>query len=473
MIDLISEWVNIPAWDARFASIIGIALHWAILQYALGMPLFAVLFEILSRKTGSKEYERMAKTFSKIMVILFPVGAVTGTLVEFGLVLVWPNLIVLVGKYFFSPLYLEIFAFLAEAIFFYMYYYTWDKVNPTFHILIGIFATLGGAISALMIVSVNTLMNIPPGLNIHYDPITGNWSPPTFTIYNPMVRDWVTVDYRTVRKLLTNDPDTFNKIMKATVEQVGIMGIVFGLPGVIPSFLHAIFAAYTVTGFTIVGGYAYRYITARNEGEKNFYLSGLKLIVLLSLIIILIQGLVIGHELGVTVAKYNPEKLAAMEGTSSKITSIADILGLSWIVKILAYGNPNAKLPNWDAIPKEFQSPLIIHYIYYTKLSLAILLGLDALLLVLFWYVLRREVPDMLLKLNILAPFIAQLASMFGWATREIGRKPFTVYGILKVNEAVTPTGVPTWIFYALSAYVLIIGFGTLGIVLYILRRRN
>lgn len=471
MTSLIEDWINLPAWDARFVSIIGITVHWIILQYALGLPLFAVIFEYLHRRTNLDEYKRIAKTISKAMVILFPVGAVSGTLAEFGLVLVWSNLTVLVGKYFFFPLYLEIFAFLAEAVFFYMYYYTWDRVEPKFHLLIGIFAALGSAISALMIVSINTLMNIPPGLNIHYDAATGYWSIPSFTLYNPTTNSWITIDYYTLREILTNDPDTFNAVLKATVEQIGIMGIVLGLPGVIPSFLHALFSGYTVTGFTIAGAYAYKYSTSGNN-EKEFYFRGFKLAILLSLIMIIIQGLVVGHALGVTVAKYNPEKFAAMEGMSDQVTSLSELFGLSWLMKILAYGNPNAKILNLDTIPQEFRPPLIVHYIYYTKITLAIILGLDALVLVFFWYVSRKNVPKILIKINCLAPIIAQLVSILGWATREIGRKPFTVYAILKVNEALTPTGVPGWIYYAVAAYVAIIGIGTFIVTLYVLGRR-
>jgi len=75
--------------------------------------------------------------------------------------------------YLFFPVYLEVFAFVAEALFVYMYFYTWDKVKPTFHIVIGILTAFGAILSALMIVSVNTLMSVPHGLTPTYDPATG------------------------------------------------------------------------------------------------------------------------------------------------------------------------------------------------------------------------------------------------------------------------------------------------------------
>ena len=81
--------------------------------------------------------------------------------------------------------------------------------------------------------------------------------------------------------------------------------------------------------------------------------------------------------------------------------------------------------------------PLIIYYLYYTKIGLGILLGLDALLVI--FYIWRGfSIPSWVLKSNILAPFVAHLVSFLGWAVREIGRKPWTIYGVMTVDVAHT-----------------------------------
>ena len=177
MPDLIGQWLNdFPKTDLRLLSMFGIGVHWWILQYTLGLSLTAVLFEIWYLLRKDEKFKEMAKTFSKAVAIVFAVGAGTGTLSEFGLVLLWPNLIVLVGKYFFFPLYLEVFAFIAETVFVYLYFYSWDKVKEWFHLLIGILAAFGAILSALLIIAVNTLMQMPPGLVPSYDPTAGVWS---------------------------------------------------------------------------------------------------------------------------------------------------------------------------------------------------------------------------------------------------------------------------------------------------------
>ncbi|MHA2254221.1 MAG: cytochrome ubiquinol oxidase subunit I, partial [Candidatus Kariarchaeaceae archaeon] len=152
---LFDTWIHdISYFDIRFLSLIGITVHWIILQFSIGLITSSVMLELIGRRKNDSDLLEMSKTISKVSVVIFAVGAVTGTLSEFGLIIFWPNLLNLVGKYFFFPLYLEIFAFLAEVVFVYMYYYTWDRVEPKFHQTIGVLAVLGGFLVALMILSV-------------------------------------------------------------------------------------------------------------------------------------------------------------------------------------------------------------------------------------------------------------------------------------------------------------------------------
>ena len=464
MPDLIGQWLNdFPKTDLRLLSMFGIGVHWWILQYTLGLSLTAVLFEIWYLLRKNEKFKEMAKTFSKAVAIVFAVGAGTGTLSEFGLVLLWPNLIVLVGKYFFFPLYLEVFAFIAETVFVYLYFYSWDKVKEWFHLLIGILAAFGAILSALLIIAVNTLMQMPPGLVPSYDPTAGVWSEPSFNLYLPDGSSAILTSSQ-VRDVMFGDPETFDAILFATVKKVGILGIVLYIPGVLPSFLHGSIAAILVSQYTILGAYAWRYLRTDEDAEREYYHLGLKFTSILTLIFIALQGLV-GDILGKIVAKYNPEKLAAIEGTSETITSIPRLLGLEWLVKILTYGDPNAKLPNYDLIPPEWRPPLFIHYVYYTKIGLAILLGLNSLILVLFWFILKKEVPRFLIKLNVLAPIIAHIVSTFGWGVREVGRKPWTVYGLLKVDEAATPMALSPLLVWGIIIYIFAVGFGLLYVV--------
>ena len=93
---------------------------------------------------------------------------------------------------------------------------------------------------------------------------------------------------------------------------------------------------------------------------------------------------------------------------------------------------------------------------------MAVLLGLDALIFVLFFCVLKKEPSRLHIRLNILAPFAIQFVSIAGWMVREIGRKPWTVYGLVKVEEAANPSALSPFVIAGIVAYLvsLIVGVG-------------
>jgi cytochrome d ubiquinol oxidase subunit I len=464
-------------------------VHWWILQFSIGLITSAVFLEIKWRRSNDEVYLEMAKTISKVSVVIFAVGAVTGTLSEFGLILLWPNFLNLAGKYFFFPMYLEIFAFLAETVFIYMYFYTWDRVKPNFHLSIGVMAAVGAIMSGLLILSVNNLMNIPFGLNpsIYAD---GEWvSGPTYDLV--VGGSTQTLTSAELRNVWLTDIDSFNDIMLATVKSVGIFGVVFKQPGVLITFAHTILSAILTTTFTILGVYSWRYLKVEDEKKKDYYRKGLKFFSLYSFIFISIQG-IFGHQSGVLVGKYNPEKLAAMEATTDSYFSVTGDIPLiggliEKMIAFLAYGDFNAKLPNYDSIPPEWQVPIIIHYLYYLKMSLAILMGLNAMIMTLYFYapsklrkltlkgrqLLPEEPHRFMLKANVFSPIIIQLIGTLGWMTKEIGRKPWTIYGIMTVDEAARPTELSLWIIIVVMLYICTLGFGLLTVVYLLFRMDN
>ena len=104
------DWASYPAFSDRVLSMIGIEVHWIILQYVLGLPLLAVIAEIIWLKTKDERWLKIAKTLAKGFVMVFAVGAAMGTAAEFRLILLWSNLTEVAGKYIYFPLYAEVFA---------------------------------------------------------------------------------------------------------------------------------------------------------------------------------------------------------------------------------------------------------------------------------------------------------------------------------------------------------------------------
>ena len=516
-----------PAWGVygaaadRLLSFIGIAVHWAILQYVLGLPLLAFIAELLYLKTGKDVWLRLAKTFVKGFIVVFAVGAATGTASEFGLVLLWPNLTEAAGRYVYFPLYAEVFAFLMEVVFIYLLWYGWNRLPRKVHAIVMLFALIGPWFSAAMIVSVNSYMVAPTGIHPAYNPETGQWlyaqGYPKLMLVVPndyvkllnvslLVNAGMEVVGKTdngvivlmpvrivnrlayeawhgytikdsILALVANKsavtPEVLNTpvkkvvddILVSTVNYVGVTSVTFKSPVYAASILHVLGSAIVVSSFTAFAGFALRRMAGFREEDKEYIEKGLKYTLAFALVAIAVQGFVFGHLMGHAIAHYNPEKFAAMEATTNQTFSIEKTFHLEPLMKILAYGSTKAHLPNYDQIPSDYcvckitpqvykqemgrvgdcRPPLIIHYVYYTKIGLAVLLGLYAL--VASWYVFIRKtgIPGWALKLALPAAVTAQAISWMGWVVREVGRKPWTIYGVMTPDVAHTFNPAPTW----------------------------
>lgn len=542
MVDLLGQWSQYPAFSDRALSLIGIEIHWAILQYVLGLSFLAFISYLIYVKTNDKKWERFAYTLFKGFIIVFAVGAATGTASEFGLVLLWPNLVEAAGSYIYFPLYAEVFAFLLEAIFIYLTFYGWRKFGKGAIIILLLLSFIGPWFSAAMIIGVNSYMVAPTGIVPAYDPNSGAWlydqGYPKFTLYVPSDLvgalnvtalqaagtdivgkhgDTVIVQMpvKIVQRLayeswsgikvkdsilalvanktfvqahpeILNTPvkDIVDKVLKATVEAEGVTVVTFKSPVYVASILHTLGSAITVSSFTMLAAYALRIrrYGGREKEYKDYVDAAFKFSAVTALVIIAVQGLVFGHEMGVAIAHYNPEKFAAMEATTSQLTPVTKLLpGGEKIPALLAYGNPNAPLPSYDQIPSDYcyfpttvqqdasrisscRPPLIIHYLYYTKITLSILMGIYALIVV--YYLWRRrepaKTPSWLLSIAPIGIFIIHIVSFLGWAVREIGRKPWTIYGVMTTDVAhtVNPASVGVVTLVAIFFIAILVALG-------------
>ncbi|GEM_PF-498632 len=579
-------WSSYPVPGLRALSFVGIATHWTILQYVLGLPFLTFLALLLYLRSRDEVWMKIARTLAKGFIVVFAVGAATGTGSEFGLVLLWPNLTEAAGRYIYFPLYAEIFAFMMEVVFLYMLWYGWNRINPKALAVVALLGFLGAWYSASMIVSVNSFMVAPTGIvpavkaeggklvylyDEGYPKITAAVPAPIVQLLNittlqkaahmeivgtgkvslagtevpvVVVRLPVSVVQQLVREAyedktiaesilaaksggkyillnttgiaaLASNPEQLKTLLRitgalpvvegmgvrleagakltpdqvaqvllqlpvknmldaillSTIKTVGVMTVTFHSPVYPASIVHAIGAGLVVSGFTALAGYALRMLRMTgNEPEeyRRYVETAFKFLAVFSAVMIAFQGFVSGHEMGVAVAHYNPEKFATMEGTAEGFTNIPKLLHVEGLVEkmmsMVAYGDPNVGLPSYDEIPAHYcrcklsgqpafdcRPPLVIHYIYYTKIGLGILLGLYGLLVALVamrdrWGWADRLLrlakiegrPRWLLRLAIVFAVLAQMVSNMGWAVREIGRKPWTIYGLMTVDVAAT-----------------------------------
>ncbi len=371
----------------------------------VGLPLLLCIAEGLALRRKDPVMMTLARRWARSAVIIFAIGAVSGTIVEFELGLLWPTYIKFIGAVI-GPLFaFEGFAFFLDAIFFGIYLYGWDRLPPRIHWLCSFPIWIGGLASAWFIVTTNAWMNTPAGFEFTNGQLTGINT--VQAIFNP------STPYETV---------------------------------------HMILACYVACGFAVAAVYAFSMLRGKRDDYRR---KGLLLGLAMGLIATPLQ-IVSGDFNARYLAHAQPIKLAAMEGvfkTSSHVPlhiggipdpntqkfyySIDIPDGLS----LLADYNPNGVIIGLDSVPRnDWPDPVPVHLSFDGMVGS----GFFALFIaVLFWslYFLRKRViPEnrWLLRGVVLAGVLGFLAVELGWMVTEEGRQPWVIYGYLRTKDAVT-----------------------------------
>ena len=115
---------------ARQMQALSLAVHIPIVCFGIAFPAMFLFVEGLYLRTGDPTYKALAKRWSKVALILFAVGVVTGTILSFEFGLLWPDFMATFGEVFGIAFGLEGISFFVEAIFIAIYVYGWDRLPP-------------------------------------------------------------------------------------------------------------------------------------------------------------------------------------------------------------------------------------------------------------------------------------------------------------------------------------------------------
>ena len=127
-----------PQPDAKLArqmQALSLTVHIPIVCFGIAFPAMFLFVEGLYLRTGDPTYKALAKRWSKVALILFAVGVVTGTILSFEFGLLWPEFMATFGDVFGIAFALEGVSFFVEAIFIAIYVYGWDRLSPRAHFL--------------------------------------------------------------------------------------------------------------------------------------------------------------------------------------------------------------------------------------------------------------------------------------------------------------------------------------------------
>src|SRR3954464_11691248 len=151
---------------AREMQSLAFAAHIPLVCFAIAFPAMVLFVEWLYLRTGDDLYRMLAKRWSRVLVALFAVGVVTGTILSFDFGLLWPNFTATFGSVFGVAFRIEGISFFMEAIFIGIYIYGWDRLSPRLHFLSGIPIAIAGFAGSTMVIAVNGWMNHPGGFRL-------------------------------------------------------------------------------------------------------------------------------------------------------------------------------------------------------------------------------------------------------------------------------------------------------------------
>src|SRR5919198_1756015 len=123
--------------EARQMQALSLGVHIPLVCFGISFPAIVLFVEGLWLRTGDPVYKAVAKRWSKVMLILFAVGVVTGTILSFELGLLWPAFMSDFGEVFGLAFALEGISFFTEAIFIAIYVYGWGRLAAAAHFLPG------------------------------------------------------------------------------------------------------------------------------------------------------------------------------------------------------------------------------------------------------------------------------------------------------------------------------------------------
>jgi cytochrome d ubiquinol oxidase subunit I len=463
-------------------SAFGIYIHAFFLSISLGLPWIILGLVYKWWRTEDEDYYDAARTATNVLGVNFALGAITGTLVEFGLVQAWPGTIFVIATFGFVPLTLELVAFVGEVLFLIMFIVTLRKVTPTVSIAIMALYAIMAVFSGAVITTVNSWMNVPSGtanLATYIYPFLPQYGPSAVDI-----QALVKMKVQLIQSLLTSGSSS-QVLQNSTL--AGNLGITLTDPFVgfysqyaWASMLHAVNAGIIVGISFGLAGYAYRFLRSGNAK----YVKIMRAFLPILLILLVLQPTVFGDFMGKTVATSQPTKFALMEGAENTTQNP--------LIAFLAYGDPQHSIPGLQDFKRacednknktlgEVASSVVpglntgpassinlkdlclsdlskaetemvpLNSGYYAKIASGVVALISIIALVALNFSLgplstltefilkpfgrRKAIP--LLSFLVLSGCV--LAASLGWFVREVGRTPWTVYGLLYPEELITP----------------------------------
>ena len=153
--------------------------HFLFVPLTIGMVWLLVIMESVYVMTGKVIWKDMTRFWGKLFGINFALGVTTGITLEFQFGTNWAYYSHYVGDIFGAPLAIEgLMAFFLESTFIGLFFFGWDRLSKTQHLLVTTLMAVGTNLSALWILIANGWMQNPVGAKFSYETMRrGLWQP--------------------------------------------------------------------------------------------------------------------------------------------------------------------------------------------------------------------------------------------------------------------------------------------------------
>jgi cytochrome d ubiquinol oxidase subunit I len=387
-----------------------ISFHIIFPAITIGLASYLTVLEACWLKTKNPVYKDLYHFWSKIFAVNFGMGVVSGLVMAYQFGTNWSTFSDYAGSITGPLLAYEVLtAFFLEAGFLGVMLFGWNKVGPVLHLFSTAMVALGTLISSTWILASNSWMHTPQGYAI----VEGRVVP----------TDWLAV--------------IFN-----------------------PSFpyrlLHMSVAAFLATALFVGASAAWHLLRKRNDPAIRTMFS---MSLWLLLFVAPLQAM-IGDFHGLNTLKHQPAKIAAIEGhwdhkpkaegTPLIVFGIPDMkaekthaaIEIPRLGGLILTHDWNGQIPALkDFAPEDRPNSTVVFW------SFRIMVGLGLLMIALgawgAWLRWRGRLFDspLFLRCALVMGPAGIVAILAGWFTTEIGRQPWTVYGLLRTKDAVSPHG--------------------------------
>jgi len=407
--------------------------HFFFVPLTLGLSVLVAIMETLFVRTGKEVYQDMTKFWGKLFLVNFAMGVVTGIVMEFQFGMNWSEYSRFVGDIFGAPLAIEaLLAFFLESIFLGVWIFGWERLSKGLHAAAIWLVAFGTNISALWILAANSFMQEPVGYAMEGG-----------------------------RAVMTD------------------FWALLGNPHLWVQFPHTVLAGFTTGAFFVMGISSY-HLARRNHiplFRRSFQIAAVFGTIAIVLVILA------GHSQAQQMVRIQPMKMASAEAlwksadpASMSLITIGNeperrdvfAIRIPGLLSLLAYNRLDGLVKGINDLQVEYEQlygpgnyapPIAVSY-----WSFRIMVGSGFLMLALCLYGLvhlMRLTPVEKIRLIKYAPLaiaLPYLANTTGWLLTELGRQPWVVFGLMKTEEAFSPTLSPGMVLTSLIVFTLLYG---------------